>query len=369
MKKKLPKTDRNLLSPTNAVRQKILFSFLFFFFLSAASFAQLNVTLQSINPLCGGFSTGSITANVSGGPTPYSYLWSNGMTTNPITLLPIGTYTVTVTAANGTTATATATITSPPPIVVVITVNTCSVPGSMTANVSGGVPPYMYMWSNGGSTPTINNLAPGEYCITIMDANNCGYITCAWIGTPLTALVTTTSHICGGTAGGTATATVSGGAAPFTYLWNNGQTTATIDTLAPGTYTVTVTANNGCTATASGVVGLANGNFAVNISVSQPTCFGSNTGFATAQSIGGLPPFTYVWSNGGNTQTIQNLAAGTYTVTVTDAFGCSATKNTTLIYQSNLVLNLTPTNPTCSSNSNGSITSNVSGGVAPISYA
>ena len=74
------------------------------------------------------------------------------MTTNPITLLPIGTYSVTVTAANGVTGTATATITAPPPIVVDLVVNTCAVPGSITANVSGGVPPYMYMWSNGGST-------------------------------------------------------------------------------------------------------------------------------------------------------------------------------------------------------------------------
>lgn len=291
------------------------------------------------------------------------------MNTNPITLLPVGTYTVTVTAANGTTGTATATLTSPPTLVVVITVNTCAVPGSMTANVSGGAPPYMYMWSNGGSTPTINNLAPGEYCITVMDANNCGYVTCEWVGTNITVQVTTTSHVCGGTAGGTATALVSGGAAPFNYLWSNGETTATIDTLPPGSYTVTVTATNGCTATASGTVSIVNGNFGVNISVSQPTCFGSSTGFATAQPVGGMAPFTYAWSNGGTSQTIQNLAAGTYTVTVTDAFGCSATKNTTLVYQSNLAINLTPTNPTCNNSNNGSITSSVTGGVAPISYA
>lgn len=368
MKKKLPKTGCYLTSPRLRMQQKNLLSLLFTLVMSTTSFAQLNVTLQTVNPLCGGFSTGSINASVSGGPAPYSYLWSNGMTTNPITLLPVGTYTVTVTAANGTTGTATATLTAPPPIVVNITVNTCAVPGSMTANVSGGVLPYMYMWSNGGSTPTINNLPPGEYCITVMDANNCGYVTCAWVGPPISVIVTTTSHVCGGTAGGTATAVVTGGAAPFTYLWSNGETTATIDTLAPGTYTVTVTATNGCTATASGTVSLANGNFDVNISVSQPTCFGSNTGFATAQPVGGMAPFTFAWSNGGSTQTIQNLAAGTYTVTVTDAFGCTATKSTTLVYQSNIALTLTPTNPTCFNTSNGAITSNVTGGVAPISY-
>jgi SdrD B-like domain/SprB repeat/PKD domain/Secretion system C-terminal sorting domain len=347
---------------------KAHFSILFLLFSIGFANAQLNVTLQTVNPLCGGFNTGSITATVSGGPAPYTYLWSNGMTTNPVTMLPIGTYSVTVTAANGTTGTSTATLTAPPTLALVISVNTCAVPGSMTANVTGGIPPYMYMWSNGGTTPTINNLSPGEYCITIMDANNCGYVGCEWIGTPLNIQVTTTPHPCGSMLGGTATATVTGGAAPFDFLWSNGENDATIDSLIPGTYTVTVTATNGCTATASGIVGTAAGNFAANISVSQPTCFGSNTGFATAQPVGGMAPFTFIWNNGSTNQTIQNLPAGNYSVTVTDKFGCTATKSTTLVYQSNIAVNLTPTHPNCASNSNGTITSSVSGGIAPYSY-
>lgn len=367
MEKKLPKTEVSCFSPHFTRQIRWLFAMLL---LSSAttSFGQLNVSLQTVNPLCGGFNTGSITATTTGGPAPFSYLWSNGMTTNPVTFLSVGTYTVTVTAANGTTGTATATITAPPALELVITVNNCTVPGSMTANVSGGIPPYMYMWSNGGGTPTINNLAPGEYCVTIMDANNCGYVACEWIGPPLNLQVTTTPHTCGSTAGGTATAVVSGGAAPFDYLWSNGETTESIDTLAPGTYTVTVTATNGCTATASGTVSILNGNFTTNISVSQPTCVGSSTGFATAQPVGGMAPFSYLWSNGGTTQTIQNLTAGTYTVTVTDHFGCTATKSTTLVYQSNIALSLTPTHPTCANSSNGAINSTVSGGITPYNY-
>jgi hypothetical protein len=368
MKSCLPKTGvyTHLTKPVKALKTRLSLLILLFSFGFAN--AQLNVALQTVNPLCGGFNTGSITATVSGGPAPYSYLWSNGMTTNPVTMLPIGTYTVTVTAANGVTGSATATLTAPPTLALAITVNTCAVPGSMTANVSGGAPPYMYMWSNGGTTPTINNLAPGEYCITIMDANNCGYVGCEWIGPPLNIQVTTTPHVCGSTTGGTATANVTGGAAPFDFLWSNGENDAVIDSLMPGTYTVTVTATNGCTATASTTVGTAAGNFATNISVSQPSCFGSNTGFATAQPVGGMAPFTYAWSNGSTSQSIQNLAAGAYTVTVTDAFGCTATKSTTLVYQSNIAVNLTPTHPNCASNNNGSITSTVSGGVVPYNY-
>lgn len=367
MKKRLPKPILGFLTYFQPTFYKVTL-FLLLSFAWESSLAQLNVNLQSTNPLCGGFSTGSITAQMTGTPGPYSFLWSNGLTTNPVTMLPAGSYTVTVTAANGTTGTASTTLTAPPPLVVDITVNTCAVPGSMTANVSGGIPPYMYMWSNGGTTPTINNLPPGEYCITVMDANNCGFITCEWVGPPLTVLVTTTSHVCGGTAGGSATAVVTGGAAPFDYLWSNGETTETIDTLSPGTYTVTVTATNGCTATATGTVGTTNGNFGATISVSQPTCIGSSTGFATAQAINGAAPFSYLWSNGATSQTIQNLPAGTYSVTITDAFGCTATKTTSLIYQSNIILTLTPSHPTCANNANGSITSSVSGGVAPYSY-
>ncbi|MCC6727700.1 MAG: SprB repeat-containing protein, partial [Saprospiraceae bacterium] len=357
-----PHSKRKGLPPRN-----ICTVILLLFFVGFAN-AQLNVSLQTVNPLCGGFNTGRITASVSGGPSPYSYLWSNGMTTNPITMLPVGTYTVTVTAANGTTGTATATITAPPVIGLDISVNTCSVPGSMTANVTGGIPPYMYMWSNGSTTPTISNLAPGEYCITIMDAINCGYVACESIGPPISVQVTTTPHVCGGTLGGTATANVTGGAAPFDFLWSNGENDATIDSLIPGIYTVTVTATNGCTATASATVGTVAGNFGANISVSQPTCFGSNTGNATAQPVGGMAPFTYLWSNGSTTQSIQNLPAGSYSVTITDKFGCTAIKATTLTYQSNISLNLTPTHPNCANANNGAITSTVAGGIAPYNY-
>ncbi|MCU0346549.1 MAG: SprB repeat-containing protein, partial [Saprospiraceae bacterium] len=368
MKREVPKTGFTPLLNTITKAARTALPLLAFLLAAGQIAAQLNVTLVPISPACGGFSSGKITANVTGGTAPYTYLWSNGMTTNPINMVPVGTYTVTVTAANGMTGTASATLTSPPVITLDLVVNTCAVPGSITAQVGGGVPPYMYMWGNGALTPTINNLAPGEYCITVMDNAGCGYAACEWIGPPLGVQVTTVPHPCGSSLGGTATATVTGGAGPFDYDWSNGETTASIDSLVPGLYTVTVTANNGCTATASTTVGTTPGNFGANISVSQPTCFGSSTGFATAMPVGGMAPYTYAWSNGGNTATLQNLVAGTYTVTITDKFGCTATKSTTLVYQSNISLSLTPTHPVCGNNANGSITSSVSGGVAPYTY-
>lgn len=330
--------------------------------------AQLNVTLQATSPLCGGFSTGSITATATGSPGPYTYLWNTGATSNPIQFLPVGTYTVTVTSSTGVTGTATATLTSPPPLQLVITVTNCAIPGSMTANVSGGVPPYMYMWDNGATTPTISNLSPGEYCVTIMDSNNCGYVGCQTLGPGLNVQVSTTPIICGNQVGGTATALPSGGDPPFTYLWNTGGTTATIMNLAPGAYTVTVTGDNGCSATASGTVGITAGNFSASLNVTQPTCAGSSTGSITSSVNGGAPPLTYSWSSGQNTQNLSNLPAGQYTLTVTDAFGCSATATASLVYQSNLNVSLNGTNPTCVGLNNGSVTSTVTNGAGPLTY-
>ncbi len=341
--------------------------FTFFFFIQTTE-AQLSVSLQAQSPLCGGFSTGSITATPSGSTPPYTYLWSTGATGNPIQSLPVGTYTVTVTSSTGVTGTATATLTAPPPLQNVITVTNCSNPGSMTANVSGGVPPYMYMWNNGGNTPTISNLSPGEYCVTIMDSNNCGYVSCQTLGPPLSIQVDATPVICGNLVGGTATAVPTGGDPPFTYLWSTGGTTATIMNLGPGTYTVTVTGDNGCSATGSGTVVLTAGNFSVDLDVTQPVCAGTSYGSINATVNGGAPPLDFAWSSGQNTQNINNLSPGTYTVTVTDAFGCSATQTATLNYQSNLSVVLNTTNPNCANSNNGSVSAVVSNGATPYSY-
>lgn len=135
---------------------------------------------------------------------------------------------------------------------------------------------------------------------------------------------------CNGAADGSITANVSGGGGNYTYEWSNGANSATISDLAPGVYSITVTDDNGCTASESATI-VEPSALAVSASGIDETCIGSNDGSATASPLGGTPPYSYAWSNGGTTATIENLAPGTYTATVTDDNGCTAVSNEVLI--------------------------------------
>lgn len=335
---------------------------------SHSAIAQLTIFLQSQNPQCGGFASGTITAIVVGGQTPYSYLWSNGSTSNPNTNLLAGTYTLTVTDAAGLTNTASATLVAPPVLLVSIEITNCSSPGEMTAHVSGGIPPYEYLWSNGGTTDSIHNLGPGQYCVTVFDNVGCGYITCKSIGLELSANVATTPAVCGSNEGGTATATPSGGIPPFTYYWSNDSIGQTIEDLFPGFYEVTVTAFNGCTTVANGHVGILTGSLPVTLDITHPTCPGSSTGSISASVNGSTSELSFIWSNGDTTHELNNLPAGTYSVTVTNTLGCTGTKSATLTYQSNMTAVISKIDPSCSYSSNGSASVNPSGGLAPYTY-
>ncbi len=349
----------------NFYRIALAVSLLFFFH---AAKAQLSVALLSVPPTCHGFSNGKITAVPSGSIPPYNYLWSTGNTGNPLNNIPAGTYSVTVTSSTGATATAAVTLGEPPVLQASITVSGCTLPGSMTVNVNGGVEPYSYAWSNGQSTQSIGNLTIGQYCVTVTDDNDCVLVKCQNIGANLGVQVGASPVVCGNATGGSATANPNGGVTPYSYLWSNGGTTATISNLPPGTYTVTLTSANGCTATDAEAVVLTSGSFGVSLASTNPTCSGSSTGSITANPNGGALPFMYNWSSGQSSKTINNLMAGSYSVTVTDHFGCTASQVAVLTYQSNLTVNLNPINPTCAGANNGSISANPNGGVLPYNY-
>ncbi len=328
--------------------------------------AQVTVVLQATEPTCGGFTNGAITAYPSGGTPPYTYLWNTGDTTQTIYNLPAGTYSVTVTEAGGGTGSASITLNEPPPLWAGISHDNCALPATLTANVSGGTPNYSFLWSTGATTQTVTGLAAGYYCVTIMDANLCGVVTCITVAaTALSAQVTTTDAACNGT-GGTATATASGGVGPYSYLWNTGDTAAVITDLAPGTYTVTVTDASGCTATATGVVE-AEGGISAWLTVNHPVC-NQNNGSISANAMGGTPPYTYQWSNGQSGATISNLPPGTYTVTITDANGCTGTKSATLVDQSTLSVTATGTPESCAGANDGTASAVAAGTNAAISY-
>ena len=335
------------------------------------STSGLSVSISSSNLKCNGDNNGTATANVTGGTSPFTYLWSNGATTSSISNLVAGVYSVSVTDKNGCSASATVTITQPTRLVLSITSTATScggINGTVTVSASGGTSPYSYAWSNGATTASVSNLAAGNYNVVVTDANGCKATASVTVSasTNLTVSVAGVNAACGAN-NGTATATIIGGTAPFTYLWNTGATSASISGLGAGTYSVVVTDKNGCTGTASVVI-TASSSITVSISKTNATCNGNNTGSATATASGGTAPYTYVWSNGATTATISNLVAGIYSVTATDKNGCTATAST-IVAQPAAVILTTSSTPTSCGSSNGSASVVAVGGTAPYKYA
>jgi len=337
------------------------------------NFTPLTVNVTATGVTCPNGSNGSVQANPAGGAPPYSYLWSNGATTQTQTNLPPGSYTVTLTDQNGCTAVATGVVANKPPININVNTNhpTCAgfTNGSISVTASGGTPPFTYLWSTGQITPFINNLGPGTYSVTVNDALGCpktqsvtlvtqSNLVVGAVGTPLT---------CPGINNGFATANPSGGVQPYTYLWNTGATTQVLTNRPPGTYIVTVTDAVGCTGTATAVVADAPP-YQINVTGTNMTTCGVSNGTATANIITGTGPFSYLWSNGGTTSTITGLAPGTYSVTVTTGNGCIATGSVTLTAPPNVFVNIMAPNLVCLGGTNGFAMAVITGGTGPFNF-
>ncbi|MBK9336168.1 MAG: lamin tail domain-containing protein [Lewinellaceae bacterium] len=269
--------------------------------------------------------------------------------------------------------TATAVIGQPPVLAIGVSTTSTSCNGgsngTATANPSGGTAPYGYLWSNGQTTATAVNLTAGTYTVTTTDANGCSATATATVTQPAPMVIGTTviGATCFGEADGAITLNVSNGVPPYSYLWNNGQTTATAVNLAAGTYTATVTDDEGCSATVTETVPEPAA-FVLQMSVIPVSCFGETDGAATLLVSGGTMPYGYLWSNGQTTATAVNLTAGTYTVTTTDDNGCAATATATVTQPVALGLSTSATPVSCNGGSNGTATANASGGTMPYGY-
>lgn len=321
---------------------------------------------------------GTATAAPTGGTSPYTYVWNTGGTSATITGLLPGNYTVTTTdsAPGGCTAVQTVTVNAYN-CAIQANVSSTNVScnglanGSASAGVVGGTAPFTYLWSTGAVTPAVTDLAPGQYTVAVTDAANCPSQASFTISQPnLLEANATTSKASGPAASdGSATAGPTGGTAGYTYAWSNAGTTATITGLAPGTYTVTVTDANTCTAVQTVTVGFINCTITSNVATLDPLCNGQSNGSATVALTGGATPFDYLWSNGGTAAVNANLAAGTYTVTATDANGCTLTATATLADPALLVLTIDATvNPECPTSLTGSVSASAAGGTGTLGY-
>jgi hypothetical protein len=295
---------------------------------------------------CYGGSSGSVTATVSGGLTPYTYLWSNNGTTSTVSNLTAGTYWVTVTDAASATSSSSATVTQPLAALeatasVVMHVD-ChgNSNGSVTATASGGTMNYSYTWSTDPvqNTQSATGLTAGIYWVTVTDAHSCTATSSATVTQPLAALEATASvvmHVdCHGNSNGSVTTSVSGGTTNYSYTWSTNpvQNTQAATGLTAGIYYVTVTDAHSCTATSSATV-TQSPQWWPTVTGSTPICK-SVTGTYTTET--GMTNYIWTVSAGGsitsggtstdNTVTVLWNSSGTQTVSVnyTTPAGCTA---------------------------------------------
>lgn len=350
--------------------------------------AAVTSNYNGVNVSCIGALDGSADLTVNGGIPNYTYLWSNNSTLEDPNNLDTGFYQVIVTDLNGCVDSTNVTLTGPNPIIPTAVVSSnyngldisCvgENDGAIDLTVLGGSMPYSYNWNNNFSNnEDINGLVAGNYKVIVTDANGCQDSTNIQLNDPTSlvlAVVQDSLITCNGFSNAAINTTITGGTSTFTFNWDNGiGNVEDPNALAAGVYHLTVTDGNGCAAidsititepialTANAIPDTIYNGFEIS-------CNGNSDGAIDLTVSGGVVPYTYLWSNGDTLSDMDSLAAGSYTVTVTDSLGCEITTSITLNEPTILTASVTSVNPTCFGINNGSIDLTASGGIAPYSY-
>jgi gliding motility-associated-like protein len=335
---------------------------------------------SSLNILCNGANTGSLTVTPSGGTSPYTYTISTPTQTNTtgaFTGLSAGAYNITVKDASGCTATLTANLTQP----TALTGTTSSLPvncfgnstGTVSAGASGGTSPYTYLWPAIASSTnaTTGGVAAGTYSVIMTDANNCSITRTVTVTQPtsLTLTSTVTAATCGNS-NGTGTVTVTGGTSPYVYNWSNGGTTANLSGAAAGTQTITITDNNGCVLTRTVSITNIPGPTGITEATSLAGCNLNNGTYTVTGVTGGTAAYTYSVDGVSTTSVTTGLGAGTHNILVRDANGCTYT-NTFSINTANGPTSATvaTTNANCGSANGTATVTGVTGGAPVYNYS
>lgn len=333
----------------------------------------LSVTIPAPTPASCGSNNGGATANVTGGTTNYTYLWTGGGNAATNSSLGAGSYTVTVTDSKGCTATATTTIANSggPTVTSVKTDVLCNGgnTGKIVVTATGGSGALTYTWSpNVSTSDTAKNLLAGVYNVTVKDASNCASSATVTVteSSAITVTATPTATSCGGT-NGSVVANASGGTGTLIYTWSTGGSGASLNNIVSGTYTVTVKDANLCSVTASANVG-SSGGPSLSAAKTDLLCNAAGTGSVTITVTGGTGTLTYTWSpNVSSTNTANGLAAGTYRVTVIDGSNCTSTTSVTVTEPSAITATTSSTQANCGV-SDGSVSVNALGGTGTLGF-
>ncbi|HXH18809.1 MAG TPA: gliding motility-associated C-terminal domain-containing protein [Chitinophagales bacterium] len=337
--------------------------------------------ISQTNISCNGATDGAADISVSGGTPPYTFLWTNGATTEDVSGLTPGAHSVTVTDNLSCVSVFNVSITEPSALSVsgIVTNTGCALSvGAVDVTVSGGTPAYSYSWTTGAATQDVSNLSEGNYTVTVTDANSCQAINSFTINTvpaccTLQIAATVSNPGCG-LSDGAIDITITTGSGSYSFLWNNSATTEDLSNVPAGSYSVTVT-DIVQTCDRDTTVNLSNPNAPIITSISSTpeTCLGDDDGTATVVASGGTGTLTYLWSSNQTGATITGLAPGNYSVTITDANNCQAT-GTTTVQAGQVCCTLTSTATTIDAScslADGSLTITVdtASGTAPFSYS
>ena len=298
---------------------------------------------SSISVKCYGGSDGSAIAYIQGGVSPYLYNWSNSFNGSNNANIPSGNYSLTITDTNGCQDTLSVFVNQPSALIANGTITNVKcyneANGSIELLVSGGTTPYSFEWGSSVYSQNIYGLTQGSYHVTITDGNNCQQNQFYNITQPdsLYITVTSTGSLCSGGNTGSILTSVSGGTPAYLLYWSNGSTNTSLSNLAMGTYTLTVTDANLCVL--KDTVELI-GSPAISVNISYIVTQGQ----ASAEINGGTYPFTYLWNTGSTDSLIQNIQTGSYQVTVTDNYGCTATSSSDVIVDFLIPSIFTPNN-------------------------
>lgn len=327
------------------------------------------------NNNCYGSSDGAASVDATGGSGVYSYSWSNGSTDESQSNLPAGSYVVTVSDDNNCSSTISIEITQPDLLMTNETIVDVQCNGDengeININPTGGEGNISVLWSNGSEEQNLQNIVSGSYSVTLTDGNSCEQISEYMVSQP-DLLIIESSIIepsCSASTDGSLMVSPSGGTGDISILWSTGSTDMILNGLGAGTYSVSITDENNCSMEQELVLEdpLA---ILANVEVISESAVGEEDGSATASPENGQEPYQYSWSNGEITKSIDGLAPGMYTVTITDANGCTATQ-TVIVNNGDCSLMVSETSVSdisCYGESNGSISIVVEGLQDPTTY-